>query len=485
MLLLTIVQRLVGLARGLGFCHFLTDVQLGQWALVNSFLVIGVPISVLGLPGSFGRFVEYFRARRQLGDYFRRVLWVSILGLACTSTLILLQPQQFCWLLFRESNSYLLVFWCVITLVSVAAFSFVNELVAALREVRTVSLMQFLQSLLFAVVGLSILSFEPKWSVLLPSFTIASLIAMAPGLFVLFTNYRHEFRPTPIASEFNPRTLWARILPYAAALWVMNLLSNLFEVSDRYMLLHLISGGEEVGQAIVGQYHCGRILPNLLTSIALMLGGVLVPFISADWESQQPEKISRRLRQVMQGVSIGFTALAIAALCISPLLFQFGFGNRYQPAEAILPISMLQAIWVSLFIVAQSYLLCIERGKQLAGLLIAGLLLNLALNWWLIQQAGLFGAVLATSCANLFTLLLLVWQMHRFGCRLGWGTIALCLTPAAITAGPEIAALSLVVIVFVAGRTQWLLSNEDRLQIDAAIIPKLRKLGIPLQSLWT
>ena len=146
---------------------------------------------------------------------------------------------------------------------------------------------------------------------------------------------------------------------------------------------------------------------------------------------------------------------------------------------------MLQAIWVSLFVVAQSYLLCIERGKHLAVLMIAGLLLNLGLNWWLIQQAGLFGAVLATSAANLFTLMLLIWQMSRFGCRLGWGTFALCITPVAVVAGPIVTTIALVAVVLVAGRTEWLFSNEDREQIDAAIIPKLQSLGIHLQSLWS
>ncbi len=485
MLLLTVVQRLVGLLRGLGFCHFLTDVELGQWALVNSFFIIGVPIAVLGLPGSFGRFVEYFRARNQLGDYFRRVAVVSSLGLAGACTAMLLLPAQFSWFLFRETSSYSLVVWCVITLISVATFSFVNELVAALREVRTVSTMQFLQSLVFAVVGLAILSVRPSWTVLLPSFAVASLVGMLPGLFVLLKNYGAEFQVSQRTCDFHAHTLWKRILPYAVALWVMNLLSNLFEVSDRYMLLHLVAGGEEVGQAIVGQYHCGRILPNLLTSIALMLGGVLLPFISADWEAGRTDQITARLRQMLQGVSIGFTALSIAALCVSPLLFHVGFQGRYQQAEAILPISMLQATWVSLFIVAEAYLLCIERGRTLATLLIAGLLLNLVLNWWLIQQAGLFGAVLATSTANLFTLGLLIWQMSRLGCRLGWGTCVLCLTPATLIAGPVWAMFSLCIIVVVASRTNWLLSASDRQQIDAAIVPKLQKLGIRLQSLWS
>ncbi|MEZ6151989.1 MAG: lipopolysaccharide biosynthesis protein [Pirellulaceae bacterium] len=484
MLLLNLVQRLIGLLRGLGFCHFLSDVELGQWALVNSFLMIGVPIAVLGLPGSFGRFVETFRSRNQLGDYFRRVLAASACGLTIACTAILIFPQQFSWLLFRETTSYGLVVWCVVTLISLTVYSFVHELVASVREMRAVSLMQFTQSVVFGVVGLSVLSIRPSWSMLLPSFTIACLFATLPGLVVLLSSYRCEFRPTPHAGQFDGRALWARILPYAVALWVMNLLSNLFEVSDRYMLLHLIPGAEQVGQAMVGQYHCGRILPNLLTSIALMLGGVLLPYISADWEAGQPQRIAARLRQIMQSVSIGFTLLAIAGMCVAPLLFHYGFHNRYQQAEAILPISMTQAIWVSLFIVAQSYLLCIERGKRLAALMVTGLLLNLVLNWWLIQQLGLFGAVLATSTANLFTLLLLLWQMSRHGCSLGWGTLALCLTPLSVAAGPVVATITLLIIVAIAGRTSWLLSPNDRQQIDSAILPKLERLGIRLRTLW-
>ncbi|MEO8268630.1 MAG: polysaccharide biosynthesis C-terminal domain-containing protein [Aureliella sp.] len=386
--------------------------------------------------------------------------------------------------MFREATSYGLVVWCVVTLISVAMFSFVNELVAALREVRAVSLMQFTQSVVFGVVGLSALSVRPSWSMLLPSFTIACVLATIPGLFVLLNSYRTEFRPTPRAQQFDGRELWARILPYAVALWVMNLLSNLFEVSDRYMLLHLIPGAEQVGQALVGQYHCGRILPNLLTSIALMLGAVLLPYISADWEAGQPQRIAARLRQVMQSVSIGFTLLAIAGMSLAPLLFHYGFHDRYRQAEAILPISMTQAIWVSLFIVAQSYLLCIERGKRLAALMVTGLLLNLLLNWWLIQQMGLFGAVLATSIANLFTLLLLMWQLARHGCSLGWGTLALCLTPLSVAAGPAVATITLLIIVAIAGRTTWLLSPNDRQQIDSALLPQLERLGIRLQTLW-
>jgi O-antigen/teichoic acid export membrane protein len=316
---------------------------------------------------------------------------------------------------------------------------------------------------------------------LLPSFSIACGAAIIPGLFVLRTNYRGEFRPSGTLKQFE---MWNRILPYAAALWVLNFLSNMFEVSDRYMLLHLIPGGQEAGQAMVGQYHCGRILPNLLTSLALMLSGILLPFVSADWEAGKTEAIVARLRQVLQSLCIGFLALSIAAMSAAPILFHYGFKGRYELAESILPLSLLQATLASLFIVAQVYLLCAEKGRQLAGLMVVGLAANLLLNWWFIQHFGLYGAVTATALANLFTLSLLFWRMAVLGCNLGMGTMVLCLAPLSIVAGPVVASLALLAIIVVAGHTNWLLSDADRRQIDASLLPKLAKLGLRLPTLW-
>lgn len=481
MLAVNILQRCVGLLRGLGFCHFLTDVELGQWALANSFFVIAVPIAVLGLPGSFGKFVEYFRHRGQLGDYLSRVVTFSLAGLLLTASVIGLFPGSFSWLVFRQSSPGSVVLWCVIAFICITVFSFVSELVASLRQVRAVSVMQFAQSLVFAIVGLSLVAAYRSWTVLLPSFAIACVLAILPGLWVLRSQYREEFVPS---GTVEGRKFWMRIVPYAAALWFMNFLSNMFEVGDRYMLLHLLPGGYEAGQAVVGQYHCGRILPNLLVSVALMLGGVLLPYLSADWEAGRQDRIAARLRQMVQSVCVGFMALSVAAMVVAPLLFDMGFGNRYQQAEAILPMALLQAIWAGLFLIAEAYMLCAERGKQLAALLVVGLAINLGLNWWMIQSFGLPGAVAATSAANLVTLLLLFWRMSRCGCSLGPGTVWLCFAPLAVPAGPVVTMLALVVIVFLAGRTEWLLSQVDRQQIDEAVLGKLKRYGIRLRSLW-
>lgn len=482
MLMVNVVQRCVGLIRGLGFAHFLSDVELGQWALASSFFIIAVPLSVLGLPGSFGKFVEYYRARERFAEYFRRVTMVSACGLGVACAVILVMPEAFGWMILGETTSFGIILWCVVALVCAVTFSFVSELAAAFRQVQSVSHMQFVQSFAFAIVGLVLVSIYRSWWVLLPSFAIAHCIALVPGCWKLRHSHSAEFLPRT-SGEPAPG-IWRRIAPYAAALWLVNLLSNMFELSDRYMLLHLVSSNELIGQAAVGQYHCARILPNLLTSLSLMLGGVLLPYLSADWEAGRREMIAARIRRIVQSVCIGFLALSIAAMVTAPLLFQFVFEGRYALAQSVLPLALLQATWVGLFLVAEPYLLCAEKGRQLAAVLLVGLAVNLGFNWFFIQWFGLHGTIAATATANFLALMLLFWQLGRSGCGMGMGTTLLVVAPLSLVAGPSAATVALVVIVLIAGRTDWILDSEDRQHIDLAVLPKLNRLGIRLETLW-
>jgi hypothetical protein len=42
----------------------------------------------------------------------------------------------------------------------------------------------------------------------------------------------------------------------------------------------------------------------------------------------------------------------------------------------------------------------------------------------------------------------------------------------------------LALLLVLAGRTQWLLSDQDRERVDAILIPVLKRCRIPLESLW-
>ncbi|MCA9195317.1 MAG: lipopolysaccharide biosynthesis protein [Planctomycetales bacterium] len=486
MLAVNVLQRGVGLLRGLGVCQLLSEEQLGHWSLTNSLFVIGAPIAVLGLPGCFTKFTEYFRNRAQLGDFLLHTLRLSALGVLLTVGLVGFFPSQFSQAVFGETLLARQLLWVVCALVATILFNTTFELVASLRHVRVASSMQFVHSLTFTVVGLGSLWLDGQWERLLPSYCFACLLGMIPGLWAVRWQHSHELRPS---GSLSVTQMLGRVAGFAVALWVMNLLSNLFEVSDRYMLLHLTSGGPKAGQAAVGQYHCCRIVPNLWVSLGLTLSGILLPYLSADWERGALTQVSDRVRQTLQSTIIGLTVCSIVALIFAPLLFDGVYQGRYEAAREILPISLVQAIWVACFLVSETYLMCAERVKQLALLLLFGLVLNLVLNYFLIQQMGLPGAVIATCLANLACLLFLyrkiatLQRQHRAR-TLGRGTWLLTLLPVGLMLGPIVATLVLAVFVIICGRTEVIMTSADRKRMDELILPKLTQFGIKIPSIW-
>ncbi len=124
--------------------------------------------------------------------------------------------------------------------------------------------MQMVNSMSFTAFGLLWLTVSDDWRGLMVAFAIASVLGMIPAWVGLRSRCTEAFE---LQEPLDQRAMWQRIVPFAVAIWSMNLLTNLFDVVDRYMILHYASESVEAGQAIVGQYHSGRILPVLLTSL--------------------------------------------------------------------------------------------------------------------------------------------------------------------------------------------------------------------------
>jgi O-antigen/teichoic acid export membrane protein len=239
--------------------------------------------------------------------------------------------------------------------------------------------------------------------------------------------------------------MWRRLLPYAAALWAMNLLTNVFALSDRYMILHLLPATEFDGQAAVGQYHSARIIPMLMMSLATMVSGVLMPYLSADWEAGRRDAVRQRIRRILFGVSATFTAGAGAAMLIAPWFFAEFLENRYSDGLSLLPMAFVFSIWVALATIGQDYLWVAERGKLVAIAIGTGLVVNVILNLFLLPVWGLHGAVVATLVANGIVLLGLWLAMAHHGYPVDQTTFYVTILPATILAGPWAAIICVLV----------------------------------------
>jgi hypothetical protein len=77
---------------------------------------------------------------------------------------------------------------------------------------------------------------------------------------------------------------------------------------------------------------------------------VLLPYLNADWEAGNHRRIGERIGQVLVSMSLGYIALSAAAMAAAPWLYQYAFQGKYDLALEVLPLTLLQVTWVSLYL---------------------------------------------------------------------------------------------------------------------------------------
>jgi O-antigen/teichoic acid export membrane protein len=428
--------------------------------MAYSFLLLAAPIVVLGLPGSFGRYLERFRQRGQLRTFLRRAsIWTAGLTIAACS-LIACFASKFSNLIFGRPDAPTLVVLVALSLAAVISHHFLEALFAALRKYSIVSTMHFCQSVSFAVISLALLWWwDFSAACIVIGYGMACLLSSIGVLLWKGTAVAAEAAPVePIAhGEF-----WPPLMRFAFWVWIINLFCHLFGIVDRYMLVHYSGLGSTAALALVGQYHASRIIPILFLSVADLLAGAVMPFLSHDWEVGAHERVSDRLNTVLKLTSLVMLAGGGGVLWLSPLLFHIAFEGRYDEGLAVMPWTIAYCVWYSLLLVAQNYVWCAEKTRLGALPLVVGLAVNVGLNLFLLPILGLLGAVVSTSAATATALAVLYWINHRVGMKLDRGMILLSIAPAALCGGAWTASAAVVLLAASLPFSRTLITQAER-----------------------
>ncbi|HEX5471114.1 MAG TPA: lipopolysaccharide biosynthesis protein [Lacipirellulaceae bacterium] len=460
LLVANLVQRTIGFGRGILFCRWLTPDELGTWDMAYSFLLLAAPIVVLGLPGSFGRYLERFRQRGQLRTFLRRAsIWTAALTFVACALIVAVAPL-FSDLIFGRTDATTLVVLVALSLVAVILHHFLEALFAALRKYSIVSTMHFCQSMLFAVISLTLLWF---WRFSAASIVIGyglGCLLSAVGILV--------WKGRAVAAEAAPvepiahREFWPPLMGFAIWVWVINLICHLFGVVDRYMLVHFSGLDNTAALALVGEYHASRIIPLLFLSVADLLAGAVMPHLSHDWEAGARERVSDQLNIVLKFTSLVMLAGGVVVLWLAPLLFRVAFQDRYDAGLAVMPWTLTYCAWYSLLLIAQNYVWCAEKMKLGTLPLAAGLAINIAINLVLVPAWGLLGAVVSTTVATGASLGLLYWINGATGMRVDRGTLLISAAPLALCGGAMSGSVVLIVLAALVPFSRTLVTQHER-----------------------
>lgn len=474
MLAMTVVGRGIGFVRGMAFCRLMSDTDVGRWSMAFGFITLITPVMLLGIPGVLPKFTEYFRVRGQLSSFVRRI---AIGTTACTLVFVLAMiaaPSYFGYIVFLQAESAALMNSMAGAVAAVIFYNFISDLNGSLRQVKMVSVMQFIHGVGFTILSVSWLLAGGGFIGIIWMFSLACLSATLPGLWSLSQRWteatatsKHESNGNEfdtLAEESRLGRMVRRLAPYAFALWMANLIGNLFELSDRYMILHFMplpagtaesaiaTVREAIGQAAVGQYHSGRIVPTMLLSVGFMVAGILVPYLSTDWEARKFEAVRSRVKDMLLALCLLFTLGSGVAILLGPFMFETLLQGRYSDGMQLMPMALCFCTWNALVCVGQCYLLTAEKGRAIAIAMAAGLATNLVLNTILLPRMGLTGAVIATLLSHSVVMLGHWFAMVHVGYDHRRGLLLVSLLPISLLISPWLAiGLSLFIAIRIAG----------------------------------
>lgn len=480
LLLATIIQRSVGLGRGVLFCRWLTPETLGEWEMAYSFLLLFAPLAVLGIPGSYGRYLEHYRQRGQLGTFLRRTtLWTFVCSFLAIGILIGFAPQ-FANLVFGMPGYTTTIYAIAACLAAVILHHTLTSLLTALRLFRVVTVMNFAQSFLFAALTLSLLYSYPHVISIVGGYGLACLAASLGALVYVWPGCRDSAQ----TSETVPHAdFWSRLLRFAFFVWVTNLLSHLFAVVDRTMILHWSGMSPEVALEQVGNYHSSRIIPLLLVSFADLLSGLIMPHLSHDWELGLRQVVAKKIKLAIKLTGLGMQGVGICVLLFAPFMFGTVLEGRYTAGLAVMPWTLVGCVVSGIYVIAQCYLWCAEHARLATVPLAVGLGVNIVLNLVLVPIWGLPGAVLATAISTILCLITLHVLNGRYGMTVDRGTWLISLLPISLGFGvlPSIGCLLLILVL--ARVSNRVFDSEENEQIKQFIATGKQKLKATIPRL--
>jgi O-antigen/teichoic acid export membrane protein len=185
---------------------------------------------------------------------------------------------------------------------------------------------------------------------------------------------------------------WSTALKFLRQSWPL-ILSGL--AVTVYMKIDQVMLGAILGEEAVGQYSVAVRISSVWYFIPAMLATSLFPAI-LNARKQGTEVYEKRLQNYFD-LNAGFAYLIAIPLSIAaPWVIRVLFGEAYQQAGPMLAIHAWSSLFVFLGVARSQYLVAENLFKFSMNCTIAGAIVNIVLNYFLIPNYGGYGAATAT-----------------------------------------------------------------------------------------
>lgn len=396
LLLLTVGQKLIGFVRSIIVCRILPPDELGTWSMLQTLVMTISPILLLSIPACFGRYFATYRQRGQLANFIRQSSILCSISLGIGLVGLWFYRAPIAQLALGNSQLSYLVVYASLALIPFAMFSFLSEMLLALRHGRAASRANFISTitLTFFSIGL-LLCFPPTAVVMLVAFALSFAI---PLLLCLGT-YRRTIRELPENQgrlDWGPTWVW--MFPLILMFWFTDLLSNLFFTIDKYMIVHLSRVPAQGVLAEIGAYEAMHVLTGIFFAISVWIGKTLLPYMAQEWEEGHRKEVSIQANLSIKLMGFSTLAAGLVMTSIAVPLCHVLFHGKYDSAVYLIPYLVYFNLGCGTTIMLMNYFWCAGIASWSAIPLLLGLIVNCATNYFLIPEYGVEGAAIGTTC---------------------------------------------------------------------------------------
>jgi len=375
----------------------------GLYAAVINFTFLLQIISDFGIQSYNNKNIA--QHRNLLGKYFPNIIILKVI-LAGLYVLVLFPAA---WLLQYEWSIFPMILAVGINQILISLLFYMRSNVSGLGFYRTDSLLSALEKLLMILVC-GILLYVPAFK---ENFRIEWFIYAQMGalLIATLTAYLIVRKHLPkIKWRYNP--LYLRIIlrdsyPYALVIFLMTFYTKI----DVVMIERMLSDG----RSEAGIYVSGYRLLDAVNMTGFLFASLLLPMFSRMLKLGESIKPLFKLSFLL----IWSISIAVAANVwffrneISSLLYI----DSTPYWGTVLGSLMLTYVAVSGIYISSTLITAEGQLKQMNGIFVAGIVINVILNFFLINQDGALGAAVATIITQSFVLLsqmILIRTLFKF-----------------------------------------------------------------------
>lgn len=364
----------------------------GIFSLVAALFGIATIIPILGLNQGLLRYVPYYLTKKdnkRVGSNINTALKVSFVLSILTSIIIFLSAEWIAMNIFKEEELIILL---KILAIAIPFEVIKNIIIFILKGFKKAKYETYIKNIAEGVIklGLSIILIKLGFSIV--GVVIAYISASIISFIISVISIKKEY--PSFAKSLIRSPIETKLLKFSLPLMFTAALTYLIYWTDTLMIGWLLKRPD-----LVGVYNVATPTALLLYTFSYAIFVLLIPLLTEAYTRKDLKGFDEIYKYSTKWAMITIIFLAILFIIYPGVVLNLFFGSEYVIGSTVLVILSVGCAINFILKGSENVLLVLKKTKILFWNTLIIALLNIILNYFLIQKYGINGSALATSIA--------------------------------------------------------------------------------------